>query len=188
MQQFVRRLLTAFVFSTLAFLGLGFGANALTVTPVFTVSPNPINAGQSSTLDLLVGAGSLTGFPETVPIFDKLSSSITLFSGIGDIVTVFGNDLPTITLPGGPAIQAHATFSYPNPGIFPANYSFVMAGIVSCVGGVCADPVTVIDSGFINLVVNPVPQVPLPAALPLFATGLGALGLLAWRRKRKQAA
>jgi hypothetical protein len=25
---------------------------------------------------------------------------------------------------------------------------------------------------------------PLPATLPLFATGLGALGLLAWRRKR----
>jgi hypothetical protein len=25
---------------------------------------------------------------------------------------------------------------------------------------------------------------PLPAALPLFATGLGALGLLGWRRKR----
>lgn len=29
---------------------------------------------------------------------------------------------------------------------------------------------------------------PLPAALPLFATGLGALGLLGWRRKRKAAA
>ena len=27
--------------------------------------------------------------------------------------------------------------------------------------------------------------VPLPGALPLFATGLGALGLLGWRRKRK---
>ncbi len=27
--------------------------------------------------------------------------------------------------------------------------------------------------------------VPLPAALPLFATGLGALGVLGWRRKRK---
>ena len=29
---------------------------------------------------------------------------------------------------------------------------------------------------------------PLPAALPLFATGLGALGLLGWRRKRKAVA
>jgi hypothetical protein len=29
---------------------------------------------------------------------------------------------------------------------------------------------------------------PLPGALPLFATGLGALGLLGWRRKRKQVA
>ncbi len=29
---------------------------------------------------------------------------------------------------------------------------------------------------------------PLPAALPLFATGLGAMGLLGWRRKRKVAA
>jgi len=29
---------------------------------------------------------------------------------------------------------------------------------------------------------------PLPAALPLFAGGLGALGLLGWRRKRKNGA
>jgi hypothetical protein len=33
----------------------------------------------------------------------------------------------------------------------------------------------------INVTVNPTP---LPAALPLFATGLGALGLFGWRRKR----
>src|SRR5262245_3699413 len=33
-----------------------------------------------------------------------------------------------------------------------------------------------------------VETVPLPAALPLFATGLGALGLLGWRRKKKAAA
>jgi hypothetical protein len=34
----------------------------------------------------------------------------------------------------------------------------------------------------------PVTTTPLPAALPLFATGLGALGLIGWRRKRKAAA
>jgi hypothetical protein len=27
--------------------------------------------------------------------------------------------------------------------------------------------------------------VPLPGALPLFATGIGAMGLIGWRRKRK---
>jgi hypothetical protein len=31
-------------------------------------------------------------------------------------------------------------------------------------------------------------ETPLPAAFPLFASGLGAFGLLGWRRKRKQAA
>jgi hypothetical protein len=31
-------------------------------------------------------------------------------------------------------------------------------------------------------------ETPLPAALPLFATGLGALGLLSWLRKRKSRA
>ncbi|HEY6024802.1 MAG TPA: hypothetical protein VIV34_11590 [Pseudolabrys sp.] len=37
----------------------------------------------------------------------------------------------------------------------------------------------------INISVN---QTPLPAALPLFATGLGGLGLLGWRRKKKAVA
>lgn len=37
-------------------------------------------------------------------------------------------------------------------------------------------------------VVAPDFATPLPAALPLFATGIGALGLLGWRRKRRSAA
>jgi PEP-CTERM motif len=36
-----------------------------------------------------------------------------------------------------------------------------------------------------NLTFSPTP---LPAALPLFASGLGVMGLLGWRRKRKKAA
>jgi hypothetical protein len=35
---------------------------------------------------------------------------------------------------------------------------------------------------------NALPSTPLPAALPLFASGLGALGLFGWRRKRKNTA
>jgi hypothetical protein len=35
---------------------------------------------------------------------------------------------------------------------------------------------------------TPPDTTPLPAALPLFASGLGALGLLGWRRKQKQRA
>ena len=43
------------------------------------------------------------------------------------------------------------------------------------------------DPGFLFLDDVSVNAVPLPAALSLFATGLGALGLLSWRRKRKSA-
>jgi hypothetical protein len=43
------------------------------------------------------------------------------------------------------------------------------------------------DGGFavFTAVSGPTTNTPLPAALPLFATGLGGLALLGWRRKRK---
>jgi hypothetical protein len=47
------------------------------------------------------------------------------------------------------------------------------------------------QSGIVQIAVgpgDPTGSTPLPAALPLFATGLGALGLLGWTRKRKQTA
>jgi len=44
------------------------------------------------------------------------------------------------------------------------------------------------DPGFLGLDDVDVSPTPLPAGLPLFATGVGALGLLGWRRKRKTAA
>jgi hypothetical protein len=46
---------------------------------------------------------------------------------------------------------------------------------------------TMNPGGEIRTELDPIgaPATPLPAALPLFATGLGALGLLGWRRKRK---
>ena len=56
------------------------------------------------------------------------------------------------------------------------------AVITNCSGGSTEDPQ-------FQMLFTPGPdgQTPLPAALPLFASGLGVLGLLGWRRKRKQA-
>ena len=36
-----------------------------------------------------------------------------------------------------------------------------------------------------NVAIIDTPPVPLPAALPLFVAGLGALGFMGWRKKRK---
>jgi hypothetical protein len=61
-------------------------------------------------------------------------------------------------------------------------------------GTASADPYIFISPTFSNtdgysIEVSPnignVPATPLPAALPLFASGMGALGLLGWRRRRK---
>jgi hypothetical protein len=38
-----------------------------------------------------------------------------------------------------------------------------------------------------NIQIGTASTTPLPTALPLFATGLGAMGLFGWRRKRKTA-
>jgi PEP-CTERM motif len=53
------------------------------------------------------------------------------------------------------------------------DYSFIdnLTPANNAVGTITASPATV----------------PLPSTLPLFATGLGVLGLLGWRRKRKAA-
>ncbi len=48
--------------------------------------------------------------------------------------------------------------------------------------------VTFLESDGIGNSLPNVAATPIPATLPLFATGLGALGLFGWRRKRKNAA
>jgi hypothetical protein len=44
------------------------------------------------------------------------------------------------------------------------------------------------DAGLIAGYAEIIYPTPLPASLPLFASGLGVLGLLGWRRKKKAAA
>ena len=55
-----------------------------------------------------------------------------------------------------------------------------------CIFGGDSNDLQITSGGQVNAPLGG--ETPLPAALQLFATGLSALGLLGWRRKRKNAA
>jgi hypothetical protein len=68
--------------------------------------------------------------------------------------------------------------------------TFVASSALTTLAFLNGDPVTDTSNALDNITVTDlgaVGAVPLPSALPLFATGLGALGLLGWRRKKTAA-
>jgi hypothetical protein len=69
----------------------------------------------------------------------------------------------------------------------PIALGLATASIVDTFFGLSSDTLPFIPFS-LHLAGVGVDAVPLPAALPLFATGLGVLGLLGWRRKKKAAA
>jgi hypothetical protein len=98
-------------------------------------------------------------------------------TGNGSVQNVTGSS----TANGAAAVAA-----FTGLGTFPADFHYQSAcgpGIATCGTG---------WSGSLDITYNFTPstpaETPLPSALPLFATGLGALGLVGWRRKRKAAA
>jgi hypothetical protein len=98
-------------------------------------------------------------------------------SGSGDIVEVVGSasllDLPSGYVSGAllSNTSAYTSTTLSLLGVTPGTYEWTWGT------GATADSFT-LEIG----------TTPLPAALPLFATGLGAMGLFGWRRKRKTAA
>ena len=76
---------------------------------------------------------------------------------------------------GGGDIGTSGSADFSNSLDFP-----IGSDVFNLAAGVAAnsDDLGIVDNRFES-------ATPLPAALPLFATGLGALGLLGWRRKRK---
>ncbi len=70
---------------------------------------------------------------------------------------------------------------------FRYNSSLSHETITGCIGGGSCDP-GIVDYGIFSATIVPeVEQTPLPAALPLLSSGVGLLGFLGWRRKRKTA-
>jgi hypothetical protein len=90
---------------------------------------------------------------------------VALFYAVSEIAVPIGYSSDTLL--SDTAIYDTATFA--SLGVTPGTYVWTW--------GTGADQSFTLEIG----------TTPLPAALPLFATGLGALGLLGWRRKRKAA-
>jgi len=142
---------------------------------------------------LTISGGSVTGQDVTVPnppnpisptAFTVLTSSVSSGAGTDWNITVNTATSPEIyyvlmVLP----VASLASYAGGNISIAVLynNVTGFEAPMASCgepSGGTC---------GHLTAETAP-PSTPLPAALPLFASGLGALGLLGWRRKRKAAA
>ena len=114
--------------------------------------------------------------------------SNTFVYDVGNYTNLYGN---SVTFPSDPNAVYNGfgalTINVTSP-------SAIISGDASFLGwGAQVNAFTVTSSGdqqwwlMDNLTFNAA-TTPLPAALPLFATGLGASGLLGWRRKRKAAA
>ena len=78
-----------------------------------------------------------------------------------------------------------STSSFNALGLLNGGYIFVLINPSGPIGflQVGLNPIAGLVAGSVEFSLTS--PVPIPAALPLFASGLGVLGLLGWRRKRK---
>jgi hypothetical protein len=130
-------------------------------------------------------------FPDT---FVGSSSSVETFTAtVQDLSpsTIFNWSLP---LTGGdfsdPVFELNCVTGIQNPCTVDYTFTPQSAGLHNQILAISAKFIdgSFVTSTDISLTGTGIAATPLPAALPLFATGLGALGLLGWRRKRKNAA
>lgn len=120
---------------------------------------------------------------------------ITFFDVVFDISTTWYSN-PALNSDGGNHVYSAAFDPLTTPGSYAAGLAFagIPAGtyvafedlnfITGSDYNYFDDTFVFTDTGGTLITTS---TTPLPATLPLFATGLGTLGLLGWRRKRKKA-
>jgi hypothetical protein len=169
-------------------IGVGIGGS---ITTDGTLGPiNGNNIVDWNLIGTAIAAGTTTDF------FDLTSANSVLENLVN--ITATANAL-ILGLPSGIIIPAGDLFFGTGPlgdtieftGLPPGNSAtpatqFTVCSKLelndACVAGL-ADGLTFADGKVAPE--TPTTTTPLPATLPLFATGIGALGLLGWRRKRK---
>jgi hypothetical protein len=144
---------------TIPFIFLSTGSSEVDYEPATPATPF---AGPTS-----FGTGPLAVFNNSSGPVVGFFGTNPLVDPTGDLILPSGysNDTPL-----GASVGTFDNATFASLGLTPGTYVWTW--------GTGADQSFTLEIG----------TTPLPAALPLFATGLGALGLLGWRRKRKAAA
>jgi hypothetical protein len=177
---------------------MGSAANAIPINIGFNFVPTTTLTADTG--DVTTAATITDGAPDIVTTI--LSNNISLVSGqqiglttptpvtLGSTFTksfatslgVFVESLTvTLVTPGPSSRGIDATGTITGGGFDPTPVFYSAAYTQN--GG----PGAQINASF-NDSTTPPSTTPLPAALPLFATGIGAMGLIGWRRKRKSQA
>jgi hypothetical protein len=155
----------------LAALPVGMTSRAsAAVVSSFDVSPTSILEGGSALLHLHLALESVP------PDFEFLGGSVTLFSGLG----TSSNFLIGV---GGTTRDFTETFSYPFAGTYDPSFLVlgVFFGTEKTPPSQCANDCRIFGDAKLDVIA----ATPIPAALPLFGTGLGIMGLMGWWRKRR---
>ena len=143
-----------------------------------------VDTGFSSATNVIIQSapGSL-GLTLPLDILSTPAGTLTLDRANGFITT--GG-----VITGGALV---ITENYTLPDFTPENWAFCLSVSVGYCSSSPSGAYLTNGSGGLEVATDVSPTfttaaTPLPAGLPLFATGLGALGLLGWRRKRKASA
>jgi len=143
----------------------GLSDNATSAATSVVITSYPASLGSIGTPFDVLSYPLVSGVPSAV-----ISNSFTVSGGQITSVNFYvdGQCIPAAPCGYAPIVLYLVTGSSPTAYLFGAS-----------------DPVTGTSNGAVQSDSIDFTPTPIPAAFPLFATGLGALGLVGWRRKRK---
>jgi uncharacterized protein (TIGR03118 family) len=158
-------------------------------------------AGRTNQINATPGMGFVNVFDEDGHFLQRLSggpgTQLAAPWGMALAPLSFGQFGGDLLIGNRSSVASGINAFDPNTGAFKgtilidigSNTGAALWALIFGNGAAGGDPNTLYFSDGLNGEVNglfaSIQAIPIPAALPLFASGLGGLGLLAWRRKRK---
>ena len=166
----------------------GTAVNASTTS--LQVSFSAANFFPAAPVDPVIGSFTIT-FDPTVNYFTETTTGLTLDTlniNLGSTFAFLYNSTNDALFVGGSASGSAVVSSTDDFLLSILNFTSSAPHIGTFFYATAQTNAVFEANGEANSVSVSLAETPIPAALPLFATGLGGLGLLGWRRKRKQAA